>query len=114
MSQHLSQVRQLKEEGLFRDALALLDRSRSEADDRLATQVLKAELLERLGRADDSQALMKRAMASRGLGSRDRGVCELTLARIAIDAGRNESGIAHLNKAISYSQQAGDLDTTCM
>src|SRR5438874_5518826 len=83
----LEGARQLRDSGLFRGALAALDRLSSEFSDRWSTKVFRAELLERVGRAKEASTLIQRAIASRALMPSDRSLCEFVLARIALQQG---------------------------
>jgi len=109
----LQEIYNLNDCGLFADALAALDRLKGDVSRRQTVQIVRAELLERVGRSREAKAIVHRALASRNLGARDRTVCDFVLARAAIDDGDFDSAIAYLNKSIAMAQSTGDLERAC-
>jgi transcriptional regulator with PAS, ATPase and Fis domain/tetratricopeptide (TPR) repeat protein len=106
----LERVASLRDAGLFAEALKALDNAPSDIANRLPAQVLKGELLERVGRRRESEALISRALRSKLLSGSDRSLAELTLARIRIEFGGFDAAITHLNKSISIAKRSGNIE----
>src|ERR1700674_2839831 len=109
----LTSVRQLNTAGRFAEALKALGRTTIDRRDRIAADVLNAELLERTGRFTQSRALTVLVLRTRDLTPADRSACELILARLEWESANSESEIVHLQRSITFASQAGDLECTC-
>jgi transcriptional regulator with PAS, ATPase and Fis domain/tetratricopeptide (TPR) repeat protein len=103
-------ITELKDVGLFRDALKALDSATPDLLGRAAAQILKAELLERIGRRGDSEALIQRALRSRSLSAADRILADLVLGRIRIETGDVDDAVAHLNRCVATARRLGDVE----
>ena len=110
---HFQQAREFRDAGLFRDALACLEKCTNEIADKTSIPALRAELLERVGRQTEAQAIARKLLSSKNLGWNDKSICDFVLARIAIDRRDFDSAVAHLTRSIGYAQRAGDIDRTC-
>jgi DNA-binding NtrC family response regulator/tetratricopeptide (TPR) repeat protein len=80
---------------------------------RLDAQLLKLELLERVGQHDLCSELAGVLLRSRGLSASRRSVCEFVMGRIACESGETDIGIAHLQRAISLGIEGNDLERVC-
>ena len=79
----LHAVRLLREAGRFAEALKALDGLRIAREERVAADVLRADLLERTGRLGSSGTLVRALLHGPHLSPADRSACELVLARLA-------------------------------
>ena len=109
----LTSVRQLHSAGRFAEALSALARTNIDRRDRLAADVLNAELLERTGRFTQSRALAVLVLGTKDLTPGDRSTCELILARLEWENANADAEIVHLQRAITFASQAGDLERMC-
>src|SRR2546427_7219454 len=109
----LQAVRQLVSAGRFGEALKLLDDVRVAGGQRLATDTLRAELLEKVGNHGQSLALAERILKSQDLSASNRSACELVVGRIKWESGDTETSIIHLQRSLSIAKQTGDLERTC-
>jgi DNA-binding NtrC family response regulator len=100
--------------GCFAEALARLDASPVPAPERLRADVVRAELLERLGDPAASRRIIERVKQSHGATIADRGVCEFVLGQIAWEAdGDVPLALGHVQRAVSLARQADDLHRLC-
>ncbi len=106
-------VGQLNEEGRFSDALKLLNAQASVGTPRNTRDVLRAELLERVGRFGQARSILQTVMKTREVIGRDRSSCEFVLGKIDLEEGRTESAIAHLQHSVQLAREAGDLRRQC-
>ncbi len=101
---------QLADAGRFKEALAVLAQPHS---DRLAGDVLRAELLAHTGDHDQSLKLVERLLSNRRLSAEQRSACEYSLGVIATNEKSFESALTHLQRAVSLAESAGNLSRTC-
>jgi tetratricopeptide (TPR) repeat protein len=106
-------VTELVRQGRFGDAIRALDGADGGRSHRAGSAVLRAELLERIGHHGQSRALAEQLLKSKSLSGQERAGCELTLARVLLDAGSTEAAIVHFQRAISLARQAGDFERLC-
>lgn len=109
----LEPANQLKRAGRFRQALKTLESTRVAQDVRLDAQLLKLELLERVGQHDQGSELAVFLLKSRGLSAGKRSTCEFVMGRIAFEAGDTDIGMAHLQRAMSLAIEGNDLERLC-
>ena len=109
----LEAVNRLKRAGRFADALQTLESSTASQRKHPDIQLLKVELLERVGRHAQSSALAALLMKSRELSASQRSLCEYAIGRTALEAGDTDSGVAHLQRAISFAKEGNDLERLC-
>src|SRR5712691_4331528 len=83
----LEAATKLTAEGRFADALATLNEGTADRGSRGAYDVLRAELLERVGRFGQSRAVLADLTRSRGLTSGERSSCEFILGKIELEDG---------------------------
>jgi DNA-binding NtrC family response regulator/tetratricopeptide (TPR) repeat protein len=105
-------ARNLFQEGRFQDALARLDNSIQSTNGNTA-QTLRAELLERVGKHSQSEALLQRLIKTKSLTPQDEGAAEHVLGRIANEHGRKDAAITHFQRAIAIARKADDLARSC-
>ncbi len=109
----LEPVNRLKRAGRFSDALATLESTVVPQAMRLDTQVLKLELLERLGQHVQCGTLASLLVKSKGLSPGQRSACEYVMGRIAFERGDTDVGIAQLHRAVSLAIEGKDLERLC-
>jgi DNA-binding NtrC family response regulator/tetratricopeptide (TPR) repeat protein len=103
---------ELMSQGRFVQALRSLDAGTVRGR-RVTGDVLRTELLERIGHHGRSEALAEQLLKSKSTEGQERAACEFVLARIQLEAGRSELAILNFQRAISSAQQAGDIDRVC-
>jgi DNA-binding NtrC family response regulator/tetratricopeptide (TPR) repeat protein len=106
-------VEQLNDEGRFADALKALNDQACVGAARNSRDVLRAELLERVGRFGQARSILKTAMKAKELTGRDRSSCEFILGKIDLEEGLTESAIAHLQHSVQLARESGDLRRQC-
>src|SRR4051812_36168505 len=100
----------LKRAGRFGDALrSLPDRSGGTVG-RFTVDVLRAELLERIGELSQGQTIATALLKSGRLSPSDESVCERTLGSILFMDGDVDQGVARLHRAVARARAAGDLE----
>src|SRR5882724_3303520 len=104
----LEQIIALTRLGRFGDALRTLEDIKPAARGR-EFEVLHAELLEKVGQAEQAWALANAHLKSKRLTESLRSKCELLVARILVDEGETENGLEHLQRSALLAQQAADL-----
>jgi transcriptional regulator with PAS, ATPase and Fis domain/tetratricopeptide (TPR) repeat protein len=109
----LQEAFSLKESGLFTDALRAFEQLKTEVRKKLPIQMVRGELLERVGRTREARHLIQQTLAIKTLGASDRSLGEFVLARVDIDTGDIEGALSHLNRSISLAQKAGDFERVC-
>src|SRR4051812_28319949 len=91
----------LRRAGRFAKALASLASATASQQLRPDIQVLKLELLERLGQHRQSLTLATTLLKSKTLSRSLASACEYVVGRIACEEGDTDRGISHLQRAIS-------------
>src|SRR5262245_25172995 len=109
----IDSVRQLKFAGRFSSALRELDGLRIPAEFKVEAQLLKAELLERVGRPGQARVAIETLFKSNELSLSQQGRCEYVLGKAATEDGSIESAIAHLQRAVSAFDRSGYLAGSC-
>lgn len=107
----LDHVLRLTSGGRFGDALRALEEAKPSNSFRARAEVLRAELLERVGQSDPAFSLATALLKSKQLTASQRTECEVVLGRILLDEGHTERGLAHLQRAALAAQQAADPHT---
>ena len=105
--------REFAHEGKFAEALKRLDASSINRSQQFEAEVLRADLLEQVGRHGESRALVQRLLKSKQLTATDHSICESVLGRIEGEEGSTSSAIVHLQRALSFAIEAKDLRLTC-
>ena len=109
----LTPVTVLWESGQFATALRALDDIRIGAHERTAADVLRAELLERVGDYPKSRGLTDILLKKSNLLTGDRSACEMVLARIELEVGNVDQGISHLQRSITIASECHDIARVC-
>jgi len=110
----LDRVIALFRRGAFTEALASLDALPLSGDSRVHADVVRAELLERVGRVVESRHLIERVRRLRLLTPADESACEFVLGQIAWEStGTAEKAIEHVQRSVSLARQADDLHRLC-
>src|SRR5262249_15200631 len=109
----IADAKELARAGRFGEAFIALSETRVAAKDRAIASVLRCELLERVGRYDEARHEASELLRSRHLNSGERSGCCLVLARVESTAGRTDSSITWLQRAVSLAQQEHDHDRMC-
>lgn len=97
-------------EGHYLKALQTIDESATNATSRLASEIQRAYLLERVGRYAESRAVLNTVSRSRVLTATQRSVCEHTLGKIDWEEGDRRSALAHLTQAVHFAERSADLN----
>src|SRR5258708_15988315 len=106
----LDRVRELKQAGLYSEALKTLDGEQMPATLRFASEVLKAELLETTGNYESAQALAGTLLKSRLATDPDRAPCEYVLGRIDTKLGDMSKGVGHFQRSAMRAQEAKHIE----
>jgi DNA-binding NtrC family response regulator/tetratricopeptide (TPR) repeat protein len=109
----LGQASELRRLGRFAEALGFLARSEVAPADRQDRDVLKADLLEQVGRYAQARALAHTLLRSRTLSPAQRSTCEFVLARIDREDGKLESSVARLHRSVALAVQGKDPVRAC-
>jgi DNA-binding NtrC family response regulator/tetratricopeptide (TPR) repeat protein len=110
----LSQVSVLQQHGRFTEALALLESVRVPHQDRMESEVLRAELYERTGRYHDARAIAERLISLTGLAVEHRARCECTLGLIDSDEGNTNQAQVHFQRSIGAASSSKNLQLSCL
>jgi DNA-binding NtrC family response regulator len=105
-------AKQLALDGRFADAFKVLNESGPGSDKR-ASDVLRLELLERLGRYGQCRALAESLFRTKGLDARDRGNCEFVIGLVELNNGNASEAVSRFHRAISLMTEAADLERKC-
>lgn len=100
---------QLMGRGRFSEALVALEREPALGRDPLASDVIRGQLLERLGSYKESRELCRRLLESRRLTPRHRGTCELVLGVLLAYEGNTDLGVEHMRRALVIAESIQDL-----
>jgi tetratricopeptide (TPR) repeat protein len=100
----------LKRAGRFSEALSALSQSGGAIINRTPVDILRAELLEHVGRHSDASSLVTKLLKSDRLSNSDRSVCERVLGNILLENGDIDGGLAHLQRSAARAQEAADLE----
>jgi DNA-binding NtrC family response regulator/tetratricopeptide (TPR) repeat protein len=106
----LHAVRLLREAGRFAEALKVLGGLRIARVERVAADVLRADLLERTGRLGASGTMVRGLLRDPHLSPDDRSACELVLARLAWADGDIDQAIAGLQRSIRIADDEQNLE----
>ena len=107
----IESARALFDRGRFRDALAQLSNAPDTSGVQSA-QILKAELLERIGKHIQSESLLQRLARSKTLTLQEKGATEYILGRIAVENARVDDAMTHFQRALAIGRKA-DLTRAC-
>src|SRR5262245_21018674 len=94
----------LKRDGRFAEALAALPTSNISAQ----SEVLRAELLERLGRYGESRSIAERLLKGHRIEHRDRSTCHIVVGRANWNEGRVDAALEHFQRAVTVAQDSSD------
>src|SRR5437867_894566 len=100
------EAKQLGHTGRFLDALRCLEAEMAGHANRTDAQILKAELLERLGRHSQSRAAVFLTLKTRNLTASQRSACEYVTGRLDLEEGDVHGAVSHLQHAITFAHQA--------
>src|SRR6185369_4655128 len=100
-------------EGRFTQALAVLNDSQATHGSLGAWSVLRADLLERVGKSSQARNLIGAILKSDRRTLSERSSCEFTLGKITWEEGDTESSQAHLQRAVALAAKANDLHRKC-
>jgi len=99
--------------GRYLDALASLDRVPPEPADRLASDVLRMQLAERLGQYGRSRYLAERLLRSRSLSPLFKSDCRFALGLIDWDEGRFDRATEQFHEALTLARAGEDASRAC-
>ena len=100
----------LRQVGRFSEALRELDLSR---EDSLESQILRAELLERVGQIGQAKSLSSSLLVRQRLTPSHKSACEYVLGRGALEQGDTDKAIAHFQRSASFAAECKDLERLC-
>src|SRR6266545_423386 len=103
----------LRQSGRFTEALRELDSAPTDSENNLSAQVLRAELLERVGKTGQAKALATSLLNRHRLKPSDKSACECVLGRTALQTGDTENAIAHFQRSVTFAAQCKDLERLC-
>src|ERR1700730_1119787 len=103
----------LRQSGRFAEALRELDSSSLSREQNLPSRVLRAELLERVGRTGQAKALSSSLLTRHRLMASDKSACESVLGRGALEEGDTEKAIAHFQRSATFAAEGKDLERLC-
>src|ERR671937_441070 len=107
----LAEANDLSRTGRFIEALRTLDSGDPAASkDRVAAKVLRAELLEHVGRHRESRSLAELLLRSEKLTLTQKSRCESVIGRVEWESGETDSSLDHLQRAVALAIEAGDLE----
>ena len=104
---------QLNEAGRFTDALKVLDEANAASTSRNARDILRAELLERVGRFGHARDTLQTLIQRRDLNLSAKSACEFVLAKIEWEEGLTGSAIERLQRSVQLASDGGDLRRRC-
>jgi transcriptional regulator with PAS, ATPase and Fis domain len=99
-------VRELIASGRYGDAQRALD-TRSTGE-RFFNDLLKLEILERVGQHAEARDLAQQFLKRRGLPPVAKSTCEFVLGRVEWDAGSTDNAVLHFQRAVSSASQTDD------
>jgi tetratricopeptide (TPR) repeat protein len=105
----LEPILRLTSLGRFGDALRALENAKPSVRSQARADVLRADLLERVGQSPQALALATTLLRSRRLTDSDRSDCQIVSGRVLFDEGDTEGGLAHFQRAALNAEQAGNL-----
>ena len=109
----LALVQKLKSTGHFAEALREIEATTVPVDFRLEAQLLRAELMARVGRTGQARLIIDGLLQVKGPTSAHLGRCEYILGKVATEDARIEDAITHLQRAVSFFDRCGDIAGVC-
>ena len=109
----LTELQALYRGGRFAEAVIMSERGFVPFADRLACDVIKVELLERVGRYSASRSLAEKLLRNRAITGAQQSACQFALGLISWDEGHADEAVQHFQRAVSLAQAADDLFRTC-
>ena len=109
----LQQAFEHERSGRFVLALDDLEHASIPGDRKIDAQVLKAGVLERLGRHSQGRAVAMSVLSSRNATARARARCECILGRIEREKGAIDLAIERFQKAALLADEIADLESLC-
>jgi tetratricopeptide (TPR) repeat protein len=104
---------QLTAAGRFAAALEAIETTRHLGSSDAALEVLRAELLERVGKFRHAKSIVETLTKSKRIEKGELSSCEFILGKIDWEEGATESAISHVQRAVSLAHQSGDLRKKC-
>src|SRR6187401_2618416 len=104
----LLEAKRLARAGQFLDALKALNAGEIDRGRRIEADVLRAELLERLGDYTAAQAHAEQVLRSRSPTESDRSTCNQVIGRAHMVGGRYNAAVTYLQRAASIALAASD------
>jgi len=109
----LEHALQLERSGHFILAFSELEHVSLSGDRKTNAMILKADLLERLGRHAQSRAIAMSLLSSRNASARSRARCECILGKLDREKGAIHQAIERFQKAAMFADETGDLECLC-
>ena len=110
----LETVSRLQRAGQYHDALRELESLKIPGAKRLSADLIKAELLEAIGRLGEARSLATRLLKQGPpLPPSGQSSCEYVLGRISREQAHTDEAIDHLQRSIAIARQAHDVNGMC-
>ena len=108
----LETARLLVRSGRFEEAIRALDGGSVPSNQKTDRQVLRCEILERLGRHLQARSLATGLLKTL-LSSSQHATCEYVIGKVCLEDGDTDQALSHLQKAASLASEVGDLQRLC-
>src|SRR5262252_7347991 len=112
-SNALDAIKSLTEHGRFQDALSALSSAPRDAGSAVEIEVLRLELLERVGTLDQASDAFRTLSGSKRLNLSQQSRCELVRGKIEWEQGKTDAAISTLHKAVALASKARDARQRC-
>ena len=99
--------------GEFANALNALNTGVVDRSRQSESEVLRAELLERLGEHSAARTSAEQLLRSRKLTAGERSACTLILARAEAAEGHFDAAVVYLQRAVTLAVSTGDFERAC-
>ncbi len=109
----LDEAKLLVRAGRFQDALSALNGGAIERTRRTEADVLRAEMLERIGSYSAAQAQAEELLKARHLTPSERSACDQVVGRAHMMSGRYTSAVTCLQRAAVVAAAANDFSRAC-
>jgi len=99
-----------KRSGRFREALHALQTAQVGREERLSSDILRAELFAAVGQYDRAIAGAASALLNANITASQRATCEQVLGEVRVEAGDVDAGLAHFQRAALAAEHGADLE----
>ena len=106
----MQEVKHLVRAGELSKAYSALQSATTNRQDHTEAEVLRAELLERLGQCEQARTLAEKLSRSSGLTPGQLSACNVVLGLVDSASGDFDSAVTRMQRAIGIAQTAGDYE----